>query len=486
MLNLYSGNQPNLGYSAYFFKNFDLFLSAISSQLVAQVDKTNYILDNDLFLRLKGDYGEITYVVDLDTERCYFVESIENISGYKRLNLTIDYWGSYIKSAVLESGVVNETSYSLPNGKGFMLKPQTPVGAPDYLTISGIEFTRTTPILLIMNIEYSYTKTTLFTNESVTTNKLIYALANRSTLLQQCEDYASIFEIYETNALGQEKTYPCAVTKMWAVPFADAMGSIMPSKNINLRFNVIEETTSGTTIETRTTTLPVLEPGHLIADGTYTPTAIASEWNFKFFFGTQSDYMAVGFNQNNEINVRYELRIGSDEVNTVLWFNEKNIDVTSNFEINTTTNNGTFTNQQKMAYALRNLFNVTSGAITTIKGSTSGDVGSIAHGIAQTTSSINELFEQRQGRRNYASGDGLFTWFSNNPPLTLIRYFTCEHYVYGIDSGYAFNVFVTNFEQNIKYGFIKANFNVCGVPLSASNYISQRFSGGLRVVKLGK
>lgn len=483
MINLYTGSQPNLGYSAYYFKDFDLFLDAISSQLVAQVDKTNYIIDNDLFLRLKGDYDGITYVVDLDTGRCYYVDNIENISGYKRLDLTIDYWGTYIKSAVLESGVVFEASYALTNGRGFMVKPKTPVGEPEYLTMPDIEFTRTTPILLVMNIEYSFTKTTLFTNESVTANKLVYALANKNTLLRQCEDYANIYEVFETNMLGEEKTFPCAVTKMWAVPFPDRMSYPTASAPINLRFNVIDQSTTGSIIETRSTTLQILEPGQLFAIGNYVGNAVAGDWNFKYYFGTTSDYIPVALSNNEMIQVRYELRIGSSDVNAIIWFNEKNIDITANFEINTTTNNGTFTSQQKMAYALKNLFNVASGLITTTKGITSGDIGTIAHGISQTTT--NELLEQRQGQRNYVSGDGLFTWFTNNPPLTLIRYRTSEHYVYGIDSGYTYNVFVTNFENSLKYGYICANFNVTGVPLTASNYISQRIKDGTRIVKLG-
>lgn len=488
MLNLYKGNQPNLGCQAYYFDNFENYLTRLSNNLVAQIEKTNYILDNDLFLRLKGDYNDITYVVDTDTQKCYYVESIEDLSGYKRFNLSIDYWGSYIAKAQFESGIINEASFDLPIARGIWIKNQTPVGKPTYITMPGITFDKEKRIFLAMNIEYSYSKSSLFTNENITSNRLFGIYTTLENLEKDAFNYCNIFEMTKKNTAGViEFSIPCGVNKMWAIPVADATPINVTYSGINFNYNYIDTTGLGlSSIQSGEVQLAYINQGDYFTDGVY---SVASQglnvFNKKFYFGAKNNYLPVTINSEANINTRYELRVGGDDINILVWFNEQNLDITSSFELSTTTNSGTFTQQQKIVYALKNLFNLSGGIISTIKGISSGDIGTTAHGISQTTNTLVNFGAQQSGQRNYTGGDGFYCWSTaQNQPLCLIRYDTIEQYSPDYDSGYNYSVYVRSANSLLKTGYIKAEFNVLGIPLNASLYIEGRLKSGVRLLKV--
>lgn len=487
MLNLYSGNQPNIGQSVLYYISFEALLSHLSSQLVASIDKSNYILDNDLFLRLKGDYGDITYIVDTDSERCYFVESIENISGYKRYNLIVDYWGSYIHKVKNDGGVV----YEAPNGynfwkNGLLTFDRSPVGLPTTIellppTSNGL------PILLVLNIEYTYSQVSgLFTTDSVTTNKMFGILTSRDKLQEIATDFANIYKFTVKLDELTDLNIDCGVTKMWAVPFyEDWTDRMLKSSLTKFYYKKINET--GFTDES--IYMWELNVNDYILNITQSQKIndTTPQINIAYYAGTLNNFEPV-LPENNvsslnfTIKLKYNLRISSNNVNVCVWNNEKCYDITQSYELSTTSNNGVLTNMEKMSQSLRNLFGMSSGLINTIGGAISGNIPQSITGLQQTTNTITSALDGQSGRKNYASGDAIYTWTTTTTGLQLIKFANLNEYIYNFNKGCTFNKTIDNFV--FVDGYIRADIKFLGVPVNAINTIHDRLLQGCKVIQV--
>ena len=72
-------------------------------------------------------------------------------------------------------------------------------------------------VLIIFNCEYSYTTTSLFANESITTNKLFATKSTIGTLYKQIENIVNTYSIQKI-VLENQTTQECAVTALYVIP----------------------------------------------------------------------------------------------------------------------------------------------------------------------------------------------------------------------------------------------------------------------------
>lgn len=498
MLLLYKNVSPN-DTATHYFCNFDLFLQNLETYKVAEIEKENYLNNYNNIIRINGNiFYDVTYIVDtsIETPKCYFVKSSEYVSGYTEFNLVQDYWAEYFYNLKdgrfieikLDRGKFVEPLKLLDvekvtNVDGIFDLPQTCKGIPVYTQVDIFNLTN---VLIVFNCEYSYTNTTLFANESITTNKLFAIKSTVETMYQQIENIVNTYSIQKI-VLENQTTQVCAVTALYVIPIPPDY-EIDAINNYNIKFKEISD--NGTLIDsgylcqsfkTKRIEIPF--------------TITVDDINKKYFFGTKTNYIDLIINDKLQCNLNYVVDFSSNKITVSIYQGDRSIDLTSNFEFNTTTNNGTFTQQEKTATTLKNIFGIMSGGISTITGIASGNVPQIAGGTFQTIESINNIFDKRQGKVNYKNADGLTTWWKNifdNEDILkcntfyLIAYETYEYYEIAY-IGYKYDYIINgiNFLSSLKigYNYIKGDINITGIPIEAQNYIKDKFKNGVILFK---
>ena len=491
MLLLYKNVTPN-NTARHYYCNFDLFLQNIETYKVAEIEKENYLNNYNNIIRINGNiFYDVTYIVDtsVETPKCYFVKSSEYVSGYTEFNLIEDYWAEYFYS--LKDG--RFIDIKLERGKfyngiqdidGIFDLQQTCKGIPVYTQVDIFNLTN---VLIVFNCEYSYTNTTLFANESITTNKLLAIKSTVETMYEQIENIVNTYSIQKI-VLENQTTQECVVTALYVIPIPPNY-ELDKINNYNIMFKRISENGA------------LIEEGYLCnsfkAKRIEIPFTITVEdINKKYFFGTKANYLDLIINDKLQCNLNYIVDFSSNKITVSIYQGERSIDLTSNFEFNTTTNNGTFTQQEKTATALKNIFGIMSGGISTITGIASGNVPQIAGGTFQSIESINDIFDKRQGKVNYKNVDGLTTWWKNIfdnesilkcNPFYLITYETYEHYdISHMGFKYDYSIIGIEFLSKLTIGdfaYVKGDINITGIPIDANNYIKEKIKNGVILLK---
>ena len=443
MLLLYKNVTPN-NTATHYYCDFDLFLQNIEQNKVAEIEKENYLNNYNNIIRINGNiFYDVTYIIDtsVETPKCYFVKTSEFVSGYTEFNLIEDYWAEYFYNLKdgrfidikLDRGkfaeplqVRDDTDPTkLINVDGIFDLQQTCKGVPVY-TQSPINFNR---VLIVFNCEYSNTKTTLFTNESITANSLFAQESfNVGGAYEQINKLVNTYKI--GNIPETETTQEAGVTTIYLIPIPSSYEfEVVRHYNIFYKYYSNE----GTIVDAGTV-CSKFKPKRIEVPFTITVDDI----NKKYFFGTKTNYLDLIINDKLQCDLKYVVDFSSNKITVSIYQGDRSIDLTSNFEFNTTTINGTFTQQEKTATTLKNIFGIMSGGISTITGIASGNVPQIAGGTYQTIETINNIFDKRQGKVNYKNADGLTTWWENMEeetpthtnlnPFYLITYETYEQY----------------------------------------------------------
>lgn len=490
MLKLYSGITPNLNKDCYYYTDFNAFLNALEPYFVADVEDNTYIPETNYLIQISGQYSNVSYIIDTtNTEQpyCYWVRDIKFVSGYYNITVEHDYFAEYIYKA--NFGNINFLQGKLTDYIGLMNFTQTPIGIPVYSQINDLfdpydgAFNA---LAIVFNVEFSYAKTTLFTNESLTQNKLFVKNTTPENLYTDLVNITNIITFSELVSATTEQE--CAVTRIWVVPqkVTENIGII---RQCNFWYNYINNEGA---ITKGSLTLPSLKFGRYEINRTITNL----NYNKKYFYGTKDKYLDLVVYSDLTAQVRHVFNFSSSKISIEIYQGDKAIDLSTEFEFNTTSNNGTFTQQEKTANSLQNIFGLVANVTSTASSIATENVAGVISGVGSSITSFGNMFLPVSGRVNYKNVDGWVTWgeiynnailetpiYSNNP-FYLISYDTAEEYEenengynYGINTPYISTILASRL---IDYVRIDTPY-LQGIPINAIETIQNKFSQGINL-----
>lgn len=496
MLYLYKNITPNKESYHYYCDSYDTYLTLIGNSglnLIGEIEEKNYLIENENILRLNGNnYNDLSYVVWLNNGvyRFYFVNNQTFVSGYSLFEMSRDYWADFMLTMGANIEFSTVTRATLPGsardkGCGIIDLPQTPIGSPSYTQQDLFDNEN---VLIFFNVEYSYSKTTLYTNESLTTNKLVFI---KSSIAKMLENVANISNVFSLQKTGEITTHEAGVTGIWVVPYPKDLSSLPIGDTFNAMYKFVD--TNGT-IKESGLACGTMNKSRLELDIKLTQLGTSS----KYYFGTKDNYLDVIVDNKREARLRFVVLLNSSNISCSLYQGENSIDLTDEFAFNTVTNNGTFTQQEQVALTLKNVFGAVSGLINTGAGVYAGNVPQFITGAGQTLESINSIFEKRRGKVNYKNADGLNTWLPSivellddvrtykGNPLYIIFYNVIERYDFAkigfktrfvVDGQDLFTLIPSSY-----VGFIQADVRFKGMPIDVQDYLRNKFLSGIQIL----
>lgn len=480
-LNIYKNILPNYQNSTYYyFSNTTSYLSELTSNLLKSIDLNNYRIngntaqikiDNVLTL---NNCQDITYLIEYNAEntyfKCYYVNSIDYQSGYVNLSLSVDFWATYIYKANIKNLIVSRCNRNIDNGIFDVIK------LTNEKTIENLAEAPANDggLYVLVSIMYATGQSSILVNNASTAIKLYGFKVNQTSeinnLRNLVEEIAGIY-----SAKGTIGDLDASVLKVFIVP--------------NLTFRTITEEVPVFNSKTPNGTYN-LTPDLVIAPSIVTRTFQKTiDPNYKYIAGTEFDGLEI-INKTNSINIYYDYITNYDGLKVMVRQGDKSKDITSSFECVVTTNDGNFTQQEKINKGIALIGGM---ALSVASPNATALTASLA--VANT---FNNLTIESNGRV-VGNGDGLSTWLfvpqnTLKNGLILQKYKSITNESENADlKGCIFNKlidFATIFDSN----FIGANIDgltyiqgacdITNIPVNAMESITNALLSGIRCKKL--
>lgn len=507
-LKLYTGTTPNTDGVHVYFTSFANYLTHLSSHLLTTVSMDNYRV-NALVIKVAlgntltvANYKSVTYAVhDLDNV-CYIVKSSVVQSGYAIFNVEIDYWGTYIASATFDT--INVVRCNRRIGTGLYdtiratntrtevaLNPpdgEYPSGYPLFFDLNNIYIVFT----LTFNVEQSSFGSTAATSMFAFKVKTLYDTyrayiashtpSGETPLYDNAIDVVigivgGIYGVSASNVWGTV-TNDAKVTKAYLLP-ADLIYAT-GSSDIAVKSKSLYGTYSS---------LTCWDVGHFARFKTLT---IDMDPDYEYYVGTINKGVKLVRTTDTTVTVTYKAIPNTNDVQVVIYQGDNQLDITSEFEVVLTMNDGDVTNLSGIKQALS----------MGIKGATA--VSSMGPaGLASLAPDMIGLIGNHYQGHQSGNGDGLVT-FRKSGNATL---YLCAKYPYGYVKyksvnneqdnakykGAFFDAYVANFNTvftaPLLYGsnintYIQASVVISNLPYNAEQHIKQRLSQGVYIIKV--
>lgn len=149
---IYNNITPNIDGGLHYLQSpFGLFYT-LNNYLLKTIDANNYRI-NALVCQLSGVLKEATYIIDVEYEgeaiesddnikyfKCYYVDKIVTQSNMTILNLSVDYWGTYINDASIEKFNIRRCNRNIDKGSFDAIKDtivESVAQVLDYVPLEG-------------------------------------------------------------------------------------------------------------------------------------------------------------------------------------------------------------------------------------------------------------------------------------------------------------------------------------------------------------
>lgn len=506
---LYTGKAPNTNGLYAYFTSFSAYMAYLSSRIFTSITQDKFIINNGT-VRIAVDnvltidnYKNVTYMINEIDNKCYIVNRVVVQSGYVIFAVTLDLWGTFIADADFEIINVARCNRRIAAGLYDAIRATNtvdevrlpvpaddyPTGYPDFYKLERIYIVFT----LVYNVEQSAfgatSATSMFALNAKTLFDAYRTLVEAGTPSGQTPSYENAIDVI-TGIVGG--IYGVEASNFWVTTQNDAK----VTKAYLLPADLIYTTgSSGITVKSKSlygtyTNLVCLDVAHFAR---YHLENIEIDANYEYYVGTVNKGLKLVRTTDQTATVIYKCIPSANNIEVVVMQGDNQLDITSEFEVTLTLNNGDVTNlagiKQALSMGLKGATAVT----------TTGTVGltSLAPDV------IGLIGRHYQGQQN-GNGDGVlnFIQYGNATlylcaryPFGYVRYKSInDEHANALRKGAFVDDYVSSFasifDYPLLYGaaasptYVQANVNLSNIPLEAQDAIKTALSSGIYLINV--
>ncbi|MBQ0154592.1 MAG: hypothetical protein KBS70_07395 [Bacteroidales bacterium] len=432
----------------------------------------------------EADVDDITYAIDErdDYYRCYNVLTTQLISGKIRLNIEVDYFGSYIAKCQIDNMRVNRCNRNV--GIGIYDEIQATRGE----TFEALDPTNpvTAAQLSIVFVALSEVKrSSIFTN-TASSFTAVYSIpfSGLPTMPSNVDviEWATevVGGIYGWHTVGSSDVKDTSIIKAY----------IVPTNTIHTRLSSLGNFAFDVSCRGYTGVVAAFQCRPGLHQRIFNKTL---DVDYEYYVGTTTHGLKAVRTTQDSIRFNYDFITKQDGLQVIVKQGSNMEDITSAFEVGLTSNDGNFTTQQKIAQILSTFTNITGAAFSAGGGNAAG----LLSGTATVASTINDLF--KSGNSKYANGgDGVSSYHGGSTGYSLIDPFQCAKYqscgdekLHAALYGANYDEPITGFDQlfesamigsaTVEATFVQMTCNVTKIPNLAKEFIESEFMRGIYV-----
>lgn len=515
---LYAGITPNANNKHYLYNDIATFKTALQSYLLKSVTLDNYRI-NSTVIKVKIDetittanYKNVTYAINENDNVCYIVKSGILQSGFVIYDCDVDYWGTYIAQASfshinvlrcnrnIDIGIYDnikatknnvQTRFDIPDGE-FVVDTSTtpPTEYRQYYKLENLFIV----FCMTYNVEQNVWGGTSATG--------MYAMRLSDILSKYKTDNPSI--TFPPNVLEIARAW---VGGIYGVSATNGYGfathnDAKITKAYILSSDLIYATTSFTVVSVLSKSMygdygnnNPLTVWEVVNLNIFKDFTININPNFNYYVGTINKGLKVTRDTSGSTLIRYQSIVNNNDIQVIVKQGDNQQDITSEFEIDLTYNEGDVTNLAGIKSALKM-------GLSTIGTVASGNYLSAGLNVA---GGVVDMIGTHHYGQQVGNGDAITTFYrAGNANLGLCcvypyGYTTCEsttdEQVNARNKGAYYDCYVSTLASIFTYTFIgtgtnndatyiQARVNVDNIPQQAITEITTRLNKGVYMVKL--
>lgn len=508
-LRLYSGINPNQDKNLhYFFSNASLFINELQSHLIATIPLDNYRINlNTAKVALSNDgismanFEKVTYIIDYDDVtkyfKCYYVDSIL-LQDYAIYNLSVDLWATYIINASFSNIHVTRCNRAL-NPKGTYdevletYEREEQNANFNYIGDNGI--IDDDQVFIVYLVEYNVEQSALWGDQHVSTTGLFATRLSdlRGTRAKSAIEIAvdAVGGIIKIDNNMDARVLQAWLLPQWLVDIGEASGDIQQSKYY--AFNAKGKD------GTYTFNGYLVNPSHKDMD----LIGNTFELNYETYIGTRNNcYKTKRFVNKYMNEIALHAFVGTNSLQVVIIQGDDEKDLTKDFEVTLTTNNGEVTGIRAVADVIGKTLTSTLGFFASKK-----TFGSWGGASAFAKSASSEIKTDPTISSAVGSGDASNLYWRpiwpNETDQNEIKklYFpiikerfksTRDEEMHARMEGANFDEYISGFEYPLtkallgtgthltfEYTYIVASCTIEGVPSDAKDLINNKLDNGI-------
>ena len=390
MLYLYQGVNPNTARGTYYyFTSVQNYINALPAPVQTMNENDYRYTGGDIRIALQtvANAKKITYarISNAAGEWFYHVVSVNYISGYAVFSLMPDLWATYLADADISEIVATRCNRAIGGG-----------------TYDDIELTVSRSVTALSD---EVPALSIVAVVAVATGTSSILVNNSATYLGLYE-----FEFAKLEPPEGVSIFDYAVSIIAGIYSADATFGDLPAAV--LKAYIVPHSVLGVRAGAK---IPGFNSKSIYGDKSLTPEAeiaplsslvsfdLSIDPNYEYIVGTALDGMRVPRTVEKQ-TVFYTYTTKQDGITVTVRIGDDVRDITNQFAVGITSNDGNYTTQERIAGALGLIGNIASGAFQIAAGGSGVVTGALAIG-----SSLNNI--AKPGRPSYsAGGDGLNTF----------------------------------------------------------------------------
>ena len=515
---LYTGITPNSNNIHYLYDNLATFKTTLQSYLLQSVIMDNYRINSGIIKVVidttltEANYKNVTYAINETDNVCYIVKNGILQSGCAIYDCDVDYWGTYIAQASLshinvlrcnrniDIGIYDnikatknnvQTRFDIPNGEYVIDNTTTP--PTEYKQFYQLE-----RLFIVFCMTYNVEQN-VWGGTSATG---MFALRLSDVLSKYKTDNPSI--TYPPNVIEIARAW---VGGIYGVTATNGYGfathnDAKITKAYILTGDLIYPTQSTTVVSVTSKSMygsydsnNPLTVWEIININLHKDFTININPNFNYYVGTINKGLKITRDTSGATLIRYQSIVNNNDIQVIVKQGDNQQDITSEFEIDLTYNEGDVTNLSGIKQALKM-------GLSTIGTVASGNYLSAGLNLA---GGVVDMIGTHHYGQQVGNGDGVTTFIKQgNAQKGLCcaypyGFTTCESvtdeqvnarnkgayydcYVSTLASIFTFAFIGTGTQQDAT--FVQAKLNVDNVPMQAVTEITTRLNKGVYLVKL--
>ena len=390
MLYLYAGINPNTARGTYYyFTNVQNYINALSTPVQTMNENDYRYTGGEIRIALQtvANAKKVTYarISNAAGEWFYHVVSVNYISGYAVFSLMPDLWATYLADADISEIMATRCNRAIGGG-----------------TYDDIELTVSRSVTALSD---EVPALSIVAVVAVATGTSSILVNNSATYLGLYE-----FEFAKLDPPEGVSIFDYAVSIIAGIYSADATLGDLPAAV--LKAYIVPRSVLGVRAGAK---IPGFNSKSIYGDKSLTPEAeiapfsspvsfdLSIDPNYEYIVGTALDGMRVPRTVEQQ-TVFYTYTTKQDGITVTVRIGDDVRDITNQFAVGITSNDGNYTTQERIAGALGLIGNIASGAFQIAAGGSGVVTGALAIG-----SSLNNI--AKPGKPSYsAGGDGLNTF----------------------------------------------------------------------------
>ena len=421
---LYSHVTPNSNDIHYIFDDMTDYKTELSSHLVATVTMNNYRINNGVIKVSTNTsasfiptvYKTVTYAINEIDNTCYVVRSSELQGGFVVYYCDIDYWATFIFDAhfkhinvlrcnrnidigiyddIKATNTSTQSKFEIPSGEYVIDTTTTPYThySEDY------KFANVYIVFcLTFNVEQTAFGSTSATQMFAIPLSDIYTIYNQQATHDSMQNplmiaraiIGGIYGVVATNKYGASTTNDAKVTKAY----------ILPKDLIFVSYPVLQPVISvkSKSMYGNFNSLTAYEVSNSYSYNKQ--FTITLDPNYNYYVGSINKGLKL-VRETADTVVKYQSIVNNNDIQVIVKQGDNQQDITSEFEIDLTMNDGDVTNLSAIKQALKTGLNV-------VQGVTSGNYFGLGMNLA---SNVTNLIGNHYYGKQTGNGDGIVTFY---------------------------------------------------------------------------